>query len=293
MTTPLPPGGLANPEQTQGQYTQAGQGGLANPASPPSTPSAIPNFFNEWKRRLQQIGQQQQKKYDRMGSFKWAPDQRAKEQLGYVPSFGQDPRAIAKAYQMIKATPEGATLPDWIAGQKDQITQAYEWFSFRNGGVPDSEWKYLSADDPAHGYLSSLIAPPQELPQDATPFSNAQIVQQGGAAWTDIDPNERRQMLADPNFDITQYPVPVRDQILNDPNFDWSRLPKWQRKYWEVMSNPKIMASPMALAGARAGSVFGLPGKVVGAAAGYGLGLVGGQEYDPMACSSSLLPWLE
>ena len=37
----------------------------------------------------------------------------------------------------------------------------------------------------------------------------------------------------------------------------------------------------MALAGAHAGGVFGIPGKIAGAAIGYGLGVVGGQEYDP------------
>lgn len=221
------------------------------------------------------------------------PEQRAQEQLGYVPTFFQDPKEVAKAHQIIKSTPQGQPLPDWIASQQAQITEAYNWFALQNKGKPDTEWKHLTTDDPALGYLATLQGPPQK--QEV--FSANDAVQQGFAAWEDIDPTERKAMLADPTFDITKYPVPIRDQILNDPNFDWSRVPKWQRKYWEIMSNPvaikpfgidtglkiNVMASPMAIAGMRAGGMFGLPGKVIGAYGGYMLGVLGGQQYDPTA----------
>lgn len=107
----------------------------------------------------------------------------------------------------------------------------------------------------------------------------------GTANWTDVSVQERKDILSNPKFyennDITKYKPWMQQQILADPAFDWDQVPAWHKTFFEISSNPKIMASPMALAGAHAGSMFGLPGKVVGAAAGYTLGLVGGQAYDP------------
>lgn len=116
-------------------------------------------------------------------------------------------------------------------------------------------------------------------------FANVEQVKAGQANWEDVAAEERKALLADPNFykknEITKYEPGIQQQILADPNFQWDNLPKWQKTFFEISSNPKIMASPMALAGANAGSMFGTPGKIVGAAAGYAFGLVGGQEYDP------------
>lgn len=116
-------------------------------------------------------------------------------------------------------------------------------------------------------------------------FATTDAVKSGTAAWNDVESTQREKILSDPNFykngGITQFPVAVRDQILNDPNFNWQQLPRWQKTFHSIISNPKIMASPMALAGAHAGGIFGPVGKVAGAAIGYGLGVVGGQEYDP------------
>jgi hypothetical protein len=206
---------------------------------------------------------------------------RAMRELGYVPTWGENPRMVVEAYQVMKATPKDMSLPQWMQGQEQQIEQAYKWHQFRNGNAPPTEWKFLPPDDPGRDYLSAIKGPESSKPIEEKVFSGPEKVQQGQAAWMDISPDERKAILADQNFNITQYPIGVRDQILQDPSFDWSRVPKWQKTYYDIMSNPKLMASPMALAGARAGGIFGLPGKLAGAAAGYGLGLVGGQQYDP------------
>ena len=211
-----------------------------------------------------------------------SPKKALERQLGYAPNFGQDPRQVADAYAILKATPKDISLPTWMQGQEKAIEQAYNWHSFRNGGKPPTDWKYLPGDDPALAYLESLQGPPEaQPPGEASPFAPPKAVQQGEAAWDDMSTEQRKVLLQNPQFDITAYPVETRDQILKDPNFNWSRVPKWQKTYYELMSNPKIMASPMALAGAHAGGIFGVPGRIVGAAAGYGLGLIGGQEYDP------------
>jgi len=139
-------------------------------------------------------------------------------------------------------------------------------------------------------HYAGIQQPPTQATQvQAAPtpvkFATVEAVKTGGAGWTDVETTERAKLLKDPSFyksgQITQFPVAVRDQILNDPNFDWKQLPRWQKTYYGIISNPKIMASPMALAGAHAGGIFGPVGKVAGAAVGYGLGLVGGQQYDP------------
>ena len=237
-----------------------------------------------FERRMNMSFTEQREFYDRLKPqaqeyFSKPPEQRAIERLGYVPTFGQDPKEVARAYQQIKATPEGQALPAWMEEQREGIEQAYNWHSFNNPGKTPESWKYLNADNPGLGYLSTISGPP---PKEKPPGSQTQAVKDGQAGWDELDPGVRADVLSDPKFDITTYPVEVRDQILKDPNFDWTRLPKWQKKYWEVMSNPYIMASPMALAGARVGRMLGPLGTAIGAGVGYGLGVVGGQEYDPM-----------
>lgn len=109
--------------------------------------------------------------------------------------------------------------------------------------------------------------------------------QNGQANWTDVSVKDRTSLLTNPNFyknnEITKYPAWMQQQILADPSFDWGQLPKWQKTFYSISSNPKIMAAPMAIAGAQVGKPFGLPGQALGALAGYGLGVIGGQEYDP------------
>ena len=62
----------------------------------------------------------------------WMYNTISQRQLGYTPTVGQDPRAIARAHQLIKATPGNLPLPDWIANQKDSIEAAYKWHQWKN-----------------------------------------------------------------------------------------------------------------------------------------------------------------
>src|SRR5690242_15093116 len=80
--------------------------------------------------------------------------QRAERELGYVPTFGENPRQVVEAYQVLKATPKDIPLPQWMQGQEQQIEQAYNWFQFRNKGAPPTEWKFLPPTDPGREYLS-------------------------------------------------------------------------------------------------------------------------------------------
>lgn len=204
--------------------------------------------------------------------------------LGYEPSFFEDPKRVAGIYQAWKSAPEGATAPDWL--DMDALGQAYEYYKFRNEDKPWTEWQFLPEDDPGRGFMQSMGTPPREFlkPDEAEMYANPALVQQGQLAWRDLAPDVRQEILSDPAFyenGMEAYPIQARHEILQDHNFDWDQLPNWQEFVYSVTSNPKIMASPMALAGAQAGKVLGPWGMAGGAVLGYGLGVVGGEEYDP------------
>jgi diguanylate cyclase with GGDEF domain len=168
--------------------------------------------------------------------------------------------------------------------QTQGLSQADIANRYQQAGVrvnPDWAQQHYAGTQPQPPAQQTPVAP-------VTPvkFATTQDVITGVAPWSDVESTNRKKILSDPNFyasgQIANYPIAVRDQILNDPNFDWSKLPKWQRTYYSFISNPKYMALPMVAAGAHAGKILGPIGAVAGGALGYGLGVVGGQQYDPL-----------
>ena len=163
---------------------------------------------------------------------------------------------------------------------RQQIEFAYKWFEDQNGGSPFAEWKFLAPDDPVKETLASMQAPPLEWlnPEEANRVL-PEYVKAGQAAWNDLAPATRKTLLQDPNFDITQYPQAVQSQILSDSNFDWSRVPEWQKAYYELSSNPVAMGT---VQGGTMGLGGGPVGSVVGATVGGALGYVAAKTgYDP------------
>ena len=73
---------------------------------------------------------------------------------GYEPSFWQNPRNVAITYNKIKS----GQIDPWM--DTDFITQAYDYFKLANGSDDWTNWKYLSPNDPALGYLQSGTPPP-------------------------------------------------------------------------------------------------------------------------------------
>ena len=210
--------------------------------------------------------------------------------LGYDPTFWQDPQRVARYYNAIKAAPPGATLPEFMTPEfQQQVEQAYQYFEFRNGGESWTNWQYLNKADQALPLLAGMQAPPPEFlwpgeekfAPGAAQGPNIEAVMSGQAAWGALPEDQRKAILTAPTFDITQYDPMVRQQMLADPLFNWDALPDWQKTFYKLTSNPYIMSSPMALAGAQAGRVLGTLGMGVGALVGYGLGVIGGQAYDP------------
>lgn len=192
----------------------------------------------------------------------------------YKQNYGVDQPAPNYAQQ-----PQTQTDSNWSEGQANpngppppkplEVTRASK------GWDPAKTNKYFYQTDPNTGLTVKMRM------ESAT----AKEAQQGQANWTDVFIAERERILKDPNFyktnQITQYPQYIQQQILADPAFKFDQLADWQKPFYEISSNPKIMASPMAIAGAHAGAGFGLVGRAAGAAAGYGLGLIGGQDFNP------------
>jgi hypothetical protein len=215
---------------------------------------------------------------------KYLPDEIAKKQIGYAPTFWQDPQKVARYYNAVQMAPKGWQPPDWLNVQ--QLTDAYNWFNYRNKGKPWSEWKYLPHNDPGLDYMASMQMPPNEylLPQDNQAANNTLgQVQVGNAPWGSLSPDARANLLKDPNFDIMKYDAANRDQIMNDPNFDWSKLPWWQKPTHDILSNPVVagvvQSLPMAaVAGVTTGGIGALGPIAMGAAAGW-------------ATSPNLTPW--
>jgi hypothetical protein len=199
------------------------------------------------------------------------PEEKQIEQVGYIPTFWQDPKQVAIWHNKIKSAPEGTPLPPGV--DAGQIEEAYNYFAYVNKDKPWTEWKQLNADDPGLGFLSSIPRPPIELlnPREAMTYGDPTSAQKGQVNWSDLDEQTRQRTLAAPDFDIAKYPTWMHSQILSDPNFDWERLPDWQRTYYGLSSSPEKMG---AVQGALMGAAAGPVGIVVGGGLGAGLGYI-------------------
>jgi hypothetical protein len=87
--------------------------------------------------------------------------------------------------------------------------------------------------------------------QKAFNFANPDQVKAGQAGWGDTQVADRKALLSDPNFKLSDYDQQTQQQIIQDPNFNWDKIADWQKPFYEVSSNPKYMASPMAIAGSK------------------------------------------
>jgi hypothetical protein len=228
--------------------------------------------------------------------------QLATHKMGYIPTFWQDPFRVSRMYAAIQAAPKGWTPPPWL--NVDQVKAAYNWFKFRNGNTPVSEWKWLPADDPGNSFLAGMQNPPMAFlfPNDARYAQPSQVAEHlktsPGFDWYSLPDNQRRSILTMPGYDIAQYPREIQDAMRADTNFDWTKLPEWQHTVFNIMSQPiaQGVASslPMAAAGAVTGAVAGaaaggagaLPGALIGGliplVMGAVTGAASGSKYEPL-----------
>lgn len=174
-------------------------------------------------------------------------------QMGYNPTFWEDPRRIARYWHAVQALPADRPLPDWL--DRQALQQAYRYFEYRNGGTPWYTWRFLNVDDPARQWLGSMPMPP-----DGLLFPHERVFQQQGPGV----------------------------QGFGEPEEFWpgyDELPWWQQLAvnmlggrWGPVGGPAAMGAGI---GGAIGLIAGGPaGLVGGAAVGAGLGGgVGGGIY--------------
>ncbi len=174
--------------------------------------------------------------------------QQAQQQLGYVPSFAEDPRQVAQAYKLIQS---GQT-PDWLKGQEQSVAEAYNYHLKLNGNKPDTQWMYLQGNDQRRGYFASLGLKGQELPEEPTTslIPNPKAQTDYGAQdfdWTKLSLSQKRDVLNDPNFNVARVgAMGQQGLIVSDPMFNlWGKAARgelqwWQAPLYSALSNPKV-----------------------------------------------------
>ena len=244
-------------------------------------PTAEGQYESEYAAYLENLNE-----YGIPGAMERAEEAQAEavaETRGYDATYWQDPKHVAHWYNAIQSKPPDAVLPEWMTPELQQnIKDAYEFMSFRNGDVPWTEWKYLNANDQALPLLAALPDPPEDFmwPEErgqyggGTETSSSVSIEQvmsGEAAWSQIPEAERTAILHDPQFDIAAFDPMVRQQILSDPNFNWDGLPPWQKTLFNLQSNPIIggvvqgmMFGGGSIKGAVLGGVVGKAAEVTG-----------------------------
>jgi len=239
-----------------------------------------------------QLSTDEQMQSDLMNNYGLTAEEAAQEtsdymqqQMDYDPTYWQAPERIARWYHAIQATPPGTSLPEWMSPElQGYIEETYKYMQWRNGGAPESEWKYLNADDGALQLLAALETPPADfLWEGEERFAGGKVageqagvtvdmVKNGEALWSDVPEAQRTAVLNDPSFDIWQFPPEMRGQLLADPAFNWDNVPAWQKTLFNLQSNPLIGGAVQGL----------LMGGVPGAVVGGGLGVVSEKTgYNP------------
>ena len=229
---------------------------MAQRYAPPGTMTAGPNPQIDWSQ---------------------GPAQNALNNLGYNPTYWENPAAVVRWHNIITANPDGVNLPDGM--NISDIEQAYKWYQFRNGDKSPDQWNYLDASDPGRSFLQSMQTPPDTLlmPYEASYYNStvqdkeaapdrAQQLQQfdwkqPNFNWQGLTIDQKNAILNNPEFDIKDVPTSQQGMIISDPTFDFmgkiasGKLPWWQAPAFYGLSSPYtaplaqgvIMGAPILL----------------------------------------------
>ncbi len=156
-------------------------------------------------------------------------------------TYWEDPRRVARYYHTLDNLPPGSDPHPSL--DAEQIRTAYEYFQFRNEGVPWQGWNYLDPNDPGRSFLRGIPVPDDELLwEDEADFA--------GMNWQTPEPADNLEMGG-----ISQE--------------EWDKLPMYQQLVLGVIQNPRTFGAGIGLV---AGSVGGLGGMAGGAALGAAIG---------------------
>jgi hypothetical protein len=175
--------------------------------------------------------------------------------LGNDPNRGywENPQRIVRYYNMIQNAPDDSQIPDWL--DKEAITQAYDWMSYRNNGEPWYKWNYLPDDDPSNSLLQSLSTPPDDFlfpgeemyrrPKPTATVSGPSLDEELYGKWDDLEGWEKLALtLISPQPGLQDRP-------------EWSRL-----------TAAGVQGVLAGLGGAAIGSMIAPgPGTIIGALA--------------------------
>lgn len=213
------------------------------PTYAPEPPRIEPEpneYYRRYMTDVLAIAQRYGKGQDWMAAQLKAPSEAAMKSLGYVPGYWEDPRRVAKTYLALQALPKGEKAPEWL--NVDQLTAAYKYLQYRNGGQPWSEWKFLNAADPGRDFLQQMGSPPSEF----------------------LNPSEQQ---------VGGYAPGVAKNLYGFTETDWNALEPWKKWVIRFEASPaSSVAMPTAMGGA-IGLAYGGP---AGALAGAGFGLATG-----------------
>ena len=177
------------------------------------------------------------------------------EQVGYEPTFWENPTRVARYYNAIQNAPTDWKKPDWL--DPEAVKTAYDYYKFRNEDKPWYTWKYLPTDDPGRAYMQSLGQPP-----DDPEYILDQYL--GGL----------------PLQEYEQPAIPDEPTTAETLTSTWKDLPDWQKFFLTIgMPTGGIEGRPelsrFAAAGAQ-GGLAAMGGAAIGSALLPGVGTVVG-----------------
>jgi hypothetical protein len=214
----------------------------AGPSTPPQTPIKTNLFTPDPNRPWLKFGTIYEPSYTEYPE--WVRQTFASKMPGYTPSYWENPRQVARYYNVLQSMPSTWEAPAWL--NKDEITAAYDYLKATNQDAPWWEWKYLHPDDPGRAFLQGIQQPPNEM------------------LW----PDEGQYALG------TTQPTPAIEQIPNPAEAgltpeQYEALPTWQKWVIPVLNSPLgmgvVQSVPFALPGLLAAPFTG--GASLGAAA--------------------------
>src|SRR4030042_6312754 len=179
---------------------------------------------------------------------KGSPEYWQSVDMGYKPTYWEDPRHVAVAYQQLKSLLPGETPPEWM--DRENIEAAYKYLSYANGEESWTNWKYLAPDDPGREYLPSIPPPPLEEVLQPDQYQQIQFNRMLNLAPEERDPQELAKLTAYHQNILAQY-----DTYNQNQEFINQHTPGWMRLTQSIMDNPIAAgwAAPFALAGINKG----------------------------------------
>ena len=177
------------------------------------------------------------------------------EQVGYEPTFWENPTRVARYYNAIQNAPTDWKKPDWL--DPEAVKTAYDYYKFRNEDKPWYTWKYLPTDDPGRAYMQSLGQPPNDPEYILDQYL-------GGL----------------PLQEYEQPTLPDEPTTAETLTSTWKDLPDWQKFFLTIgMPTGGIEGRPelsrFAAAGAQ-GGLAAMGGAAIGSALLPGVGTVVG-----------------